>query len=115
LETLSEEYVDAMKIDGANWWRTLFNLYIPHLRGILLFYATLIIINMLSWVFNYVYVMTGGANNTMAFEMYVYRQLFLYSNKWTGSAAAVIVSVVVFALILVQMQSRLGLAEEDAE
>jgi len=63
-------------------------------------------INMLSWVFNYVFVMTGGANNTMVFEMYVYRQLFLYSNKWTGSASAVLVSVVVFALILLQMQSR---------
>jgi ABC-type sugar transport system permease subunit len=115
LETLSEEYVDAMKIDGANWWQALFNLYIPHLKGILFFYTTLIVINMLSWVFNYVFVMTGGANNTMVFEMYVYRQLFLYSNKWTGSASAVLVSIVVFGLILLQMQSRAGLSQEDTE
>lgn len=113
LESLSEELIDAIRIDGANWVQMLRHLYFPHLKGIIFFYATLVMINMLSWVFNYVFVMTSGANNTMVFEMYIYRQLFLYSNRWDGSAAAVMISLVVFAIIFLQMKSRLGLSQED--
>jgi len=112
LEALPEELVDATKIDGANKWQTLLNLYIPHLKGVIVFYITLVIISMLSWVFNYVFVMTGGANNTMVFEIYVYRQLFLYFNRWGGSAAAVLISLIVVVVIFFQMKSRLGLDED---
>jgi len=113
LGTLSESLVDATKIDGANKWQMLLNLYIPHLKGIIVFYSTLIIVNMLSWVFNYVFVMTAGANNTMVFEMYVYRQLFFYTNRWGGSAASILVSLVVVVIIFLQMRSRIGLSEEE--
>lgn len=113
LETLPEELVDAIKIDGANKWQMLLNLYIPHLKGIIVFYITLIIVNMLSWVFNYVFVTTGGANDTMVFEMYVYRQMFFYTNRWGGSAASVLVSLVVVVIIFLQMRSRIGLTEEE--
>ena len=84
----------------------LWNLYLPHLKPIIIFYTILVIILMLSWVFNYVYVMTGGANNTLVFELYTYRQLFMYGNRGVGSAASVLLSILIFAAIFFQMKSR---------
>lgn len=114
LEALSEELLDAIMIDGANWWQTVWNLYIPHLMGILFFYVTLVMIQMLSWVFNYIYVITSGSSNTMVFEYYIYKQVFIYSNQWNGSAASTMVFVVTLGIIFLQMRSRAGLASEEA-
>jgi len=109
LETLLPEHKDAMKVDSANKLQILWNLYLPHLKPIIIFYTILVIILMLSWVFNYVYVMTGGANNTLVFELYTYRQLFMYGNRGVGSAASVLLSILIFAAIFFQMKSRASL------
>ena len=109
LETLLPEHKDAMKVDSANKLQILWNLYLPHLKPIIIFYTILVIILMLSWVFNYVYVMTGGANNTLVFELYTYRQLFMYGNRGVGSAASVLLSILIFAAIFFQMKSSASL------
>jgi ABC-type sugar transport system permease subunit len=113
LGTLSEELIDASRIDGANWWQQVWYIYIPHLKGIMLFYVTLLLTLMMSWVFNYVYVTTGGGSDTMVFEFYVYKQIFTYNNKWVGSAASIMVFTIITIVIFFQMRSRLGLAEEE--
>ncbi len=112
LGTLPEEQVDAIRVDGANKWQIVWYLYIPYLKPIITFYAILVFILMLSWVFNYVYVMTGGSNNTMVFELYTFRQLFMYGNRGIGSAAAVLLSILVFIVIFLQMKTGSGIETE---
>jgi ABC-type sugar transport system permease subunit len=111
LNALSHELVDAIKIDGANWVQIIRYLYIPHLRGIMIFYATLIMIYLWSWVFNYIYIITGGGLDTMVFEYYTYNHIFVYNNKYMGTAGAVIIFIIIMGIVFFQMKSREGLSE----
>jgi ABC-type sugar transport system permease subunit len=99
LTTVSEELFDAAKIDGTNWWQRLFYVVIPELATVIEFYVFTMVVTMLSWVFNYVYVMTlgGPARSTYVTELYIYMEAFKMNRM--GVAAAV--SIVVFALTAV--------------
>ena len=99
LTTVPEELFDAAKIDGTNWFQRLINIVIPELATVIEFYVFLMIVTMLSWVFNYVYVMTlgGPARSTYVTELYIFIQAFKMNRM--GVAAAV--SIVIFALTAV--------------
>jgi len=111
---ISSELIDAADIDGANWWKKVVSIYIPHLHGIIFFYITLTIINLFSWVFNYIYVITRGGpgNSTYVFEFFVYNRVFWYNKITYASSAAVLVFVSLISVIYFQMRSRAGLDEE---
>lgn len=115
LLSASVEVYEAARIDGANWWQQLWYITVPELRGVIEFYIVLELITMLSWVFSYVYTMTGGgpANSTYIIEFYVYRKSFGFgagAGRQFGLAAAVSVlllcAVLVFMFILSWIQSR---------
>ena len=99
LTTVPEELFDAAKIDGTNWFQRLFHIVIPQLATVIEFYVFLMIVTMLSWVFNYVYVMTlgGPARSTYVTELYIFIQAFKMNRM--GVAAAV--SIVIFAMTAV--------------
>ncbi|MCL5069686.1 MAG: sugar ABC transporter permease, partial [Actinobacteria bacterium] len=96
LTTVSEELFDAAKIDGANWFQRLIHVVIPQLGTVIEFYVFIMIVTMLSWVFNYVYVMTlgGPARSTYVTELYIFLEAFKMNKM--GVAAAV--SIVLFAI-----------------
>src|SRR5262249_9854750 len=65
LMSVSEDYFESARVDGARWWRILWHVTIPQLTPAIAFYAVVELINMLSWVFAYIYVMTlGGPMNS---------------------------------------------------
>ncbi len=99
LTTVPEELFDAAKIDGTNWFQRLFHIVIPQLATVIEFYVFLMIVTMLSWVFNYVYVMTlgGPARSTYVTELYIFIEAFKMNKM--GVAAAV--SIVIFAMTAV--------------
>jgi ABC-type sugar transport system permease subunit len=94
-----EELYEAAALDGANWWQRLWHVSVPELRPVIGFYAVLEAITMLSWVFAYVYTMTGGgpANSTTVLEFFVYRKAFGIGagGRQIGVAAAVSVVLLV--------------------
>jgi len=114
LMSVEEELFDAAKIDGANWWRLQWHITIPQLASVIEFFAVISVITMLSWVFNYVYVMTGGGpgNSTMVTELYVYLQGFRYHQMNIASAASVLILLVSGVLIFVQFRLRERAGEE---
>ncbi len=114
LMSVEEELFDAAKIDGANWWRLQWHITIPQLASVIEFFAVISVITMLSWVFNYVYVMTGGGpgNSTMVTELYVYLQAFRYHQMNIASAASVLILLVSGVLIFVQFRLRERAGEE---
>jgi ABC-type sugar transport system permease subunit len=99
LSTVPEELFDAAKIDGTNWLQRLLHIVIPELATVIEFYVFIMIVTMLSWVFNYVYVMTlgGPARSTFVTELYIYIEAFKMNRM--GVAAAV--SIVIFAFTAV--------------
>ena len=85
--SVEEELFDAAKIDGANWWQLQWNVTVPQLSAVIEFFSIVSVITMLSWVFGYVYVMTGGGpgSSTMVTELFIYVTAFRYNQMNKGS------------------------------
>jgi ABC-type sugar transport system permease subunit len=108
LMSVEEELFDAARIDGANWWHLQWNVTVPQLSAVIEFFTVISVITMLSWVFNYVYVMTSGGpgNATMVTELYVYLAGFRYNQMNLASATSVLLLVVTGIMIFVQFRLR---------
>jgi ABC-type sugar transport system permease subunit len=108
LMSVEEELFDAARIDGANWWEMQWYVTIPQLSTVIEFFTIISVITMLSWVFNYVYVMTAGGpgNSTMVTELYVYLQGFRYNQMNLAAATSVLVLIVTILLIFIQFRLR---------
>jgi putative chitobiose transport system permease protein len=104
LSSVGEQYFEAARVDGANWLQILRHVTVPQLAPTLAFYAVVEMINMLSWVFSYIYVMTRGGpqNSTVVTEFYIYQQVFQNSQIGVGAAA----SLVLLALVGVLLAAR---------
>jgi len=110
LMSVEEELFDAAKIDGANWWSLQWHITVPQLSMTIEFFTVISVITMLSWVFNYVYVMTAGGpgNSTMVTELYVYLQGFRYNQMNLAAAASMLILAVTIVIIFIQFRLREG-------
>jgi ABC-type sugar transport system permease subunit len=110
LLSLNEELVEAATIDGANWWQRLWYIIVPELLTVIEFYVVVSIIEMLAWVFAFVWVMTHGgpASATEIMELYIWKYAFKIQLPGIASAVAVILFLITLALIipLFYFQSR---------
>lgn len=105
LLSVSEEYFEAARVDGAGWWRRLWHIALPQLVPAIAFFSIVELINMLSWVFAYIYVISlgGPENSTVVTEFYIYRQVFENNAIGVGAAAGVVLLGVVSVLIAARM------------
>jgi ABC-type sugar transport system permease subunit len=105
LSSLDPSLVEAAMVDRAGWWRRFRHILLPHLAPVIEFFVTLSLINMLSWVFNYVYVMTNGgpSQSTYVTELVIYEDAF--RDGLPNLAAAVSVLLLVFASVLLSVQA----------
>jgi len=112
LFALPTEVYEAARADGAGWWRTHWHVSLPGLRPIILFYLVIEGITLLSWVFNYVFVMTGGGpgDATGVLETYIYSNLITYRLNWLAASAATVVLASVALLAAVILITRRVLA-----
>jgi ABC-type sugar transport system permease subunit len=108
LMSVEEELFDAAKIDGANWWQLQWNITVPQLASVIEFFTVISVITMLSWVFNYVYVMTGGGpgNSTMVTELYIYLTGFRYNQMNIASAVSVLLLLITGVFIFLELRLR---------
>ena len=114
LTTVSEELFDAAKIDGTNWLQRLFYIVIPELATVIEFYVFITIVTMLSWVFNYVYVMTlgGPARSTYVTELYIYIEAFKMNRMGVAAAVCIVIFAVTAALAFASFKFRTRLYRE---
>ena len=115
LMSVEEELFDAAKIDGANWFQLQRHITVPQLANVIEFFVVISIITMLSWVFSYVYVMTGGGPGqaTMVTELYVYLMGFRYNQMAMASAVSILLLLVTGVFIFLEM--RLRAVADDTE
>jgi ABC-type sugar transport system permease subunit len=108
LMSVEEELFDAAKIDGANWWQLQMNITIPQLSTVIEFFTVISVVTMLSWVFNYVYVMTGGGpgHATTVTELYIYLMAFQYNRLNLAAAVSVLMLLVVGVFIFLELYLR---------
>ncbi|MCJ7512809.1 MAG: sugar ABC transporter permease [Anaerolineales bacterium] len=108
LMSVEEELFDAARVDGANWWQLQRHVTIPQLATVIEFFTVISIITVLSWVFGYVFVMTGGGpgNATMVTELYVYLMGFRYNQMNMASAVSVLLLLVTGVFIFLELRLR---------
>ena len=111
LTTVPEELFDAADMDGANWWQKLRHIVVPQLGTVIEFYVFIMIVTMLSWVFNYVLVMTlgGPARSTYVTEYYIFMEAFRMKKMGVASAASIFMFVItgIFAFVSFRYRRRL--------
>jgi ABC-type sugar transport system permease subunit len=116
LMSLEQEILEAAEIDGANWWQKHFYVTLPQLAGVLEFFVVVELITMLSWVFAYVFTMTGGGPGfaSTVMEFYIWKHAFAFRSPGIASALAVVLLATTTILILIQLRLRRRSLEEGA-
>jgi len=106
LMSISKSILEAAELDGAGWWQSLWYITIPQMKSVIYFYTILCLITMMSWVFNYVYTISGGgpANCTIVSELYIYRKAFTEDLMGIAAAASVFLFIGVFFLTFLRFQ-----------
>lgn len=115
LLTMSEEQLEAARIDGAGWWARLRYVIVPELRGTIEFYVVVASITMLAWIFAYVYTLTSGGpgTSTTILELYIYNQGL--RNSLPGMASAVAVLLLAATTILIGIRFWVTSRASDEE
>ncbi|MDH6194719.1 ABC-type sugar transport system permease subunit [Mycobacterium frederiksbergense] len=102
--SLPEDVYEAAKLDGASTFRSHLHITIPQMKGLVFFYVISEAIVMVSWVFNYAYVMTNGqggpGTSTVVAELYIYRTAFQDGAPELASASAVLLFLSTLVLIV---------------
>jgi len=115
LMSLDKEILEAAEIDGANWWQKHAYITLPQMSGVIEFFVVVELITMLSWVFAYVYTMTGGGPGfaSTVMEFYIWKHAFAFRSPGIASALAVVLLAATTILIILQLRLRRTALEEN--
>ncbi len=107
LMSLPEDVYESAKLDGAGFWRTLFSITIPMLKGTTSVLIILGIVGSLK-TFDIVKLLTnsGPGRATLFLNTYLYEKAFTSFDA--GSAAAIGVCILVLAISMSVIQLKLG-------
>lgn len=114
LQNISDSYLEAARLDGANEWQLFWKVKFPLLRPITNFVVIMCIINSFK-VFTEINVMTpngGPLGSTRLIVSYIYEQAFTNGRMGRASAAALLLFIVIF--ILTQIRSAMD-ARKDVD
>lgn len=103
LALVPQELLNAAQMDGANAWQRLVKIILPMIKPailVALLFRTLDAFR----IFDNIYILTGGANNTGSVSILGYNNLFKAFNLGIGSAISVLIflCVAVIAFIFVK-------------
>lgn len=107
--SINRDLYDAAEVDGCNWVQKHVYITIPQSITTIVFLITIMIITMLAWVFNYVFVTTHGGPNiaSMVTELAIYRFAFRFNNMPLASAASSILFLITVVFIIIQSRFRM--------
>ncbi len=102
---------EAAKVDGASWFQVLFKVILPSMKAaimVALLFRTLDAFR----IFDNIFIMTGGANDTASLSMLIYRQTIDRTEIGLGSALSVILFICVLIIAAVFVKAfKVDLAE----
>ncbi len=104
LRGIPEETIEAAIVDGANGWQIFFKIKVPQIMGTILVVWTTITITVLK-VFDIVFAMTNGQWQTQVLANYMFDKLFRANDWGAGSAAAMVILVLVLPILVWNMRN----------
>ena len=103
LKGVPDEIIEAAKMDGAGRLVMFWRITVPSIAPTLGVVITTMIINILK-IFDIVYLMTGGNYGTNVVAMAFYQKDFLDLQEGIGSALAVLLTVVILPVMVINIQ-----------
>lgn len=116
LATISEDMLEAAKVDGATWWQRLFKVILPNMRAAIMVAILFRALDAYR-IFDNIFVMTAGAQRTESVSFLTYRQVIEQFQLGLGSALSVLLflSVLVVAFLIVKLfRVDLGAARQES-
>jgi multiple sugar transport system permease protein len=115
LSQVSEDMVEAAKVDGATWWQRLWKVILPNMRAAIMVAVLFRALDAFR-IFDNIFVMTRGAQNTESSSFLTYRQVIEQFQLGLGSALSVLLflTVLLIAWLIVRF-FRVDLAQARGE
>lgn len=107
LKGIPDEVIEAAKMDGASRFTLFWRVMIPMIAPTITVVTVTMVINILK-IFDVVYVNTGGNFHTGVIAQSFYDQLFTFQNPGFGSAWAVVLTVVVLPVLIINLRRIRG-------
>ncbi len=104
LAQVSEDMIEAAKVDGATWSQRLWKVIIPNMRAAIMVAVLFRALDAYR-IFDNIFVMTNGAENTESISFLTYRQTIEQFQLGMGSALSVLLflSVLLIAYLIVKV------------
>jgi len=105
LADIPQDFYDAARVDGANWWQEILYVTLPLLRNVTQFVTVTLGIAAFQ-VFTQVYIMTNGGpgSATTVMQFLIFRNGFEYFRMGYAAAMSWLLFVVIFALAMLQLR-----------
>jgi trehalose/maltose transport system permease protein len=115
LSQVSEDMLEAAKVDGATWTQRLFKVILPNMRAAIMVAVLFRALDAFR-IFDNIFVMTKGAQGTESSSFLTYRQVIEQFQLGMGSALSVLLflSVLLLAFLIVKL-FRVDLAQARGE
>jgi multiple sugar transport system permease protein len=115
LSQVSEDMLEAAQVDGATWWQRLRKVILPNMRAAIMVAVLFRALDAFR-IFDNIYVMTRGAQNTESSSFLTYRQVIEQFQLGLGSALSVLLflTVLLLAFAIVKL-FRVDLARARGE
>ncbi len=104
LAQVSEDMLEAAKVDGATWWQRLFKVILPNMRAAIMVAVLFRALDAYR-IFDNIFVMTNGAERTESISFLTYRQTIEQFQLGLGSALSVLLflSVLLIAFLIIKL------------
>jgi multiple sugar transport system permease protein len=104
LSQVSGDMVEAAQVDGASWWQRLYKVILPNMKAAIMVAVLFRALDAFR-IFDNIYVMTRGAQDTESVSFLTYRQVIEQFELGLGSALSVLLflSVLIIAFVLVKL------------
>jgi multiple sugar transport system permease protein len=115
LAQISEDMLEAAKVDGATWLQRLYKVILPNMRAAIMVAVLFRALDAFR-IFDNIYVMTRGAQDTESSSFLTYRQVIEQMQLGLGSALSVLlfISVLLLAFLIVRL-FKVDLAQARGE
>ncbi len=115
LSQVSEDMLEAAKVDGATWWQRLWRVILPNMRAAIMVAVLFRALDAFR-IFDNIFVMTKGAEGTESSSFLTYRQVIEQFQLGLGSALSVLLflTVLILAFLIVRL-FRVDLAQARGE
>jgi multiple sugar transport system permease protein len=103
LVLVPEDLLEAAKVDGANGWQRFIRVMVPIMKPAILVAVLFRTLDAFR-IFDNIFILTNGSNNTASVSILGYKQLFVGLNLGIGSALSVLIflMVTIIAFIFVK-------------